>query len=132
MSIVISNGWRTEALKRELGISPSAEVEARLFTNNKTPTETDMVGDYTEAAGGGYAAHTLNGAGYTVTPGNPATATRNVAWTFTGPLTGNAQAYGAYFTSGGVLVGAQKFAAPQPITGAETPVTLDPLEFRRV
>lgn len=132
MSITISNGWRAESLKRELGISPTAEVEARLFTNNKTPTDDDVLADYTEAGGGGYAAKTLNGAGYTVTPGNPATATRTESWTFTGPLTGNAQAYGAFFTSGGILVGAEKFAAPQPITGPQTPVTLNPFEFRRV
>lgn len=132
MSIVISDDWRAESLKRELNISPPGDIVARLFTNNKTPTSADVLADYTEAAGGGYVAKTLNGAGYTVTPGNPATATRTVAWTFSGPLTGNAQAYGAYFTSGGVLVGAEKFAVAQPISGAETPVTLNPLEFRRV
>lgn len=131
MSIVISNDWLLESLKRDLGISPTAEVEARLFTNNKTPSNADVLADYTEAAGGGYAAKILDDEGYTLTPGNPAKATRNVAWTFTGPLTGGVPVYGAYFTSGGVYVGARKFAAPQPISGPETPVTLNPFEYRR-
>jgi hypothetical protein len=82
----------------------------RLFTNNITPGEGDTEASYTEAAGFGYAALTLAGAGWTATPGAPTeTVFAQQTFTFTGAL-GNV--YGYYVTElgSGLLKWAERFA----------------------
>ena len=81
-----------------------------LFTNDITPGETDVVGDYAEATGYDYAAKVLTGANWTVTPGAPTEASYDQqTFTFTGAL-GNV--YGYYLTqndTANTLILAERF-----------------------
>jgi len=87
----------------------------RLYTNNLTPADTDVVGSYTEASGGGYAAKTLDKASWTINTGNdPSDATyAQQTFTFTGALAGSATVYGYYVTdtTGAILLWAERFPA---------------------
>lgn len=96
----------------------------KLFTNNYTPLTTSVAGDFTEAAGGGYAAITLTAGSWTVsTSSTPRQASyAEQTFTFTGALTGNATIYGYFIVDAdGVLVYAEKAAGTlQPTTNGET------------
>jgi len=130
MAIMLANSWRLEALKRQVDISSGAPVQARLFTNNRTPAATDALTDYTEASGGGYAAQQIDSGDWEAVEASPSELSASVTFEFTGPLAGAAQAYGVYLTSGGKLVGAERFAGPANITGPQTPVHLSPVTLR--
>lgn len=97
--LVVNNGEET-ALEYLTGrVTTVRDLVYRLFANNITPAETDTAATYTEAAGGGYAAITLTGANWTITPGAPTQASyAQQTWTFTGPLTTNPTVYGYYVT----------------------------------
>lgn len=88
------------------------DLTLKLYTNNYTPLDTSVAGDYTEASGGGYAAKTLTNGSWTISTGNdPSDAVyAQQTWTFTGTLAGTATIYG-YFVidAAGVLVFGEKF-----------------------
>jgi hypothetical protein len=93
-------------------IEPSTgnNLTLKLFVNNITPADDDVVGDYTEAAGGGYAAKTLIAASFTVSDvsGIMQAAYAQQQFVFTGPLTTNPTIYGAYIVDAdGVLICAE-------------------------
>lgn len=84
----------------------------KLNTNNYVPLDTSVAGDFTEAAGGGYAAVTLTNGSWVITVGNdPSDAVyAQQTWTFTGALTGTATIYGYFVVDAdGVFVFAEKF-----------------------
>lgn len=87
-----------------------------LFATNVTPDDTKVLGDFTEAAGGGYAAKTLaNGAGWTISKvGNiEQAAFAAQTFTFTGALTTNGTVYGyGVKDADGVLITAELLPAP--------------------
>jgi len=90
-----------------------ADLTLKLYTNDVTPDDADVAGDYTEAAGGGYAAKTLSNGSWTVTTANdPSDAVyAQQTFTFTGALTGTATIYGYFIVDAdGVLFAAEKFA----------------------
>ncbi|MBE7415074.1 MAG: hypothetical protein HS130_07570 [Deltaproteobacteria bacterium] len=70
--------------------------QLRLFTNNITPLDTHTAADYTQAAGGGYAAKTLNNGGFTRSNvgGIEQVTYPEQVFTFSGPLNGGATIYG--------------------------------------
>lgn len=111
MALLVPNGGEVIALSYLVGKTASTEnLVLRLFTNNKTPAEADVVGDYTEATGNGYASITLTGASWSVTGGAPTTAAyAQQTFTFTGAL-GNV--YGYYLTRAttGDLVYSERFS----------------------
>jgi len=76
----------------------SKNLKIRLFTNDYTPVDTSILSNFTEAAGGGYAAKNLTNGSWTVFAANdPSDAVYpKQTWTFTGPLTGSATIYGYY------------------------------------
>jgi hypothetical protein len=93
-------------------VEPTAgnNLTLKLFVNNITPSDDDVVGDYTEAAGGGYAAKTLSAASFTVSDaaGIMQAAYAQQQFVFTGPLTTNTDIYGAYIVDAdGVLICAE-------------------------
>lgn len=73
-------------------------LSLRAFTNNITPADDDVLADYTEAAGGGYAAIALAAADWTgsITNGIAQVTQAMKTFTFTGPLTGGVPIYGYY------------------------------------
>lgn len=84
----------------------------KLYTNNYTPLDTSVAGDFTEASGGGYAAKTLSNASWVVTTGNdPSDAVyAEQTWTFTGLLAGSATVYGYFIVDAdGILLLGEKF-----------------------
>ena len=109
----------------------SKDLVVKLYTNNYTPVDTSVAGDFTEAAGGGYVTKTLTNGSWTVTVGNdPSDAVyAEQTWTFTGTLTGSATIYG-YFVVGnngtGTLVYAELLGASfQPLNnGDQLKITL--------
>lgn len=89
----------------------------RLYQNNRTPAETDVASDYTEATFPGYAAQALNDFGTPFLNGANKAQMQSGLHTFTS--TGSSPSntiYGYYVTdSGGNLVGAELRAAG-PVT----------------
>ena len=92
-----------------------ALVSLRLFQNNWTPTVTDTVANYTEATFSGYAAVDISalwGAAYTNGAGQGEIDCPEQTFAFGGGAISN-YVYGAYVLSaGGILVYAERFAAP--------------------
>jgi len=86
-------------------------LRLRLFANNHTPTDDDLVSDYTEAVGGGYLEKTLLPENFTVSKVNGIVQVAYNApqsFVFTGPLTTNSDIYGAYLVDDdGEYIGAE-------------------------
>jgi hypothetical protein len=97
--IAVRNGQVVTLSLLVNNIASAQNVVYHLFCNNVTPSETDTVGTYTEAAGGGYASKTLTGSSWTVTSATPSLASyAQQTWTFTGALTTNPTVYGYFVT----------------------------------
>jgi hypothetical protein len=116
MAIVLTDLGAEQILKKYFAnTDPTGGVDLtlKLFTNNINPADTDVVGGYTEAVGGGYAAKTLTAASFTIsTVGDIAQAAyAQQTFTFTGPLTGPGTIYGYFVVDAdGVLIYAEKAA----------------------
>lgn len=112
MALLVPNAGETDALSFFVAKSNATNLILKLYTNNISPGETDVAGTYTEAAGNGYTALTMNGANWTVTAGAPSLAEyAQQTFTFTGALglvygyfmvraTSGTIAYGERFTDG--------------------------------
>lgn len=115
MTIVVQNNGEKIALEYLVNKNGNTEdLVYRLYTNTITIAETDTAASYTEAAGGGYVAKTLTGSSWTITPGDPTTATyAQQQWDFTGALTGPSGIKGYYVTRAttGDLVYSESFGA---------------------
>lgn len=93
----------------------------KLFVNDVTPADDDVVGDYTEAAGGGYAAKTLTASSFTVSTvgGIVQAAYAQQDFVFSGALATNPSIYGVYIVDDdGVLICAERAAASYTPTAA--------------
>jgi hypothetical protein len=101
----------------------SKDLTLKLFTNNFTPGTTTVVGDFTEAAGGGYSAITLSNGSWTVSSISvPRSATyAQQTFTFTGALTSSATVYGYYIVDDdNVLIAAEKVGTITPANSGDT------------
>ncbi len=100
------------------------DISLRLYSNDYTPIETSTLAAFTEVAGGGYAAITLNDAEWVVTPGAPSVAEyAQQTFTFTGATTAPGTIYGYYLVDivTGLLIGAERFSGSvAPFTPAAT------------
>lgn len=122
MALVVCNNGESKALEYYVNKSTPENLVYRFFATNVTPAETDTAGTYTEAAGGGYAAITMTGASWTVTPGAPSSAAyAQQTYTFTGPLTTNATIYGYYVTRSSTadLMHAEAFTSFTPANNGD-------------
>lgn len=122
MSLTVPNAAETLVLQKLL----NQVLTLRLFSNNKTPGETDTVGSYTEVAGGGYAGKALAYASWTVSEGVAAYPAQT--FTFTGATTAPGTIYGYYVTdASGDLLWAERFDASVvpfiPIAGSKIRIT---------
>ena len=109
MALVVPNASEVTILEYVLNKGAPEELDMRLYTNDHTPAETDVVSTYTEATGGGYVVKNLNAASWVITPGNPSASEHpQVTWIFTG-IVGNV--YGYYITrrTTGDLMWAERF-----------------------
>jgi hypothetical protein len=109
MALVVPNAGEDVMLQNILNKTAPENQTLKLYTNNITPAETDTAGTYTEASGSGYAAKSLTGASWTVTPGAPTTAAAaQQTWTFTGAL-GNVYGYFVVQATSGIILWAERF-----------------------
>lgn len=117
MAIVYANVGEEVALKASLNHTAATNLVLRLYSNDVTPGETDTAGTYTELTTSGYAAITLTGSSWTVTPGAPTSASY-AQQTF--QLNGSATAYGYYLTyaTSGTLFAAERFSSAPYTVGA--------------
>lgn len=96
MTVFVVQDGEELALRNFLNQTAPQNQTLQLFVNNVTPAETDVIGTYTIATGGGYADKSLTGANWTFGTTSPTVATYNAlqTWTFTGPLTTNLTIFG--------------------------------------
>lgn len=74
MTIVVCDNGETRALEYLVNKGAPENLRVRLYTNNKSPAETDNAASFNEATFSGYAAAALAGANWTVAPGAPSVA----------------------------------------------------------
>lgn len=128
MTLKLVNGGEVIALEYLVNKDAPQDLVLRTFKNNITPADTDVAASYTESNFTGYAAITLTGASWTVTPGDPAVATfaeRN----FTSSADQTLQTvYGYYLTraTGGELVWSERLPTPQAIQNSGDRVSVTP------
>lgn len=125
MALVVPTASRQTMAKAAFNHTAAQNQTLKLYTNNYTPIMSSVAADFTEAAGGGYAAKTLTGTSWTVGDDGVDDALLSYAeqvWTFTGTLTGSASAYGIFVVqaTSGLLMYAEKFANPyQPLNSGD-------------
>ena len=115
MTLVVPSGAEVLALQEFLNNG----LVLKLYSNDLTPSETDVVGDYIEVSGGGYASKALAYASWTIVSGNPSYGIfAQQIFTFTGSTDAPGTAYGYYVVdSDGALRWAERFAeASLPFT----------------
>lgn len=127
MAVVFTDAAEVIALRNFLNNTAPESLVLRLYSNNRSPAKSDVVGDYTEVSGSGYAAVTLNPANYVFSPGDPATAAHpQVTFTFNGAA-GNVFGYFVTRATTADLLFANRFSnAPINIAnnGDEIRITL--------
>lgn len=116
MSLLVTDVGEVKLLDRALNLSAQENLTLKLYANNYVPVEGSVAGDFTEVAGGGYAAKTLtNGtwAGASTAGGTTSSAYAEQTFTFTGALTTNPDIYGYFIVgaSSGTLYWAEKASA---------------------
>lgn len=106
MALTVPSAGANEILTRALNKGATGDVKLKLFTNNLTVGDGNVVGDVTESTGTGYAAETLAGASWTITGDQASYA--QVTFTYTGA---EANVYGYYITNsaGTILLWVEKF-----------------------
>lgn len=107
MPLLVPNASEATMLEAVLNKTPAEDLVLRLYTNNKTPAETDTAASYTEASGSGYAAKSLAGASWSVAGSTASYAEQT--FTFSGAL---GQVYGYFVTqaTSGKLMWAERFS----------------------
>lgn len=109
MAVSFTNEAETLALKNFLNVQAAENIVIKLYSNDKTPGHTDVVGDYTEVSGGGYASESLTAASWSVSSGNPSQAQYpQITFAFTGAA-GNVYGYYAVGASTNKLLWADRF-----------------------
>lgn len=122
MALLVPNPSEGLLLSFALGAATPGNQYLKLFTNNITQAEDDILADYTEMTTQGYVQKTLTKTSWSVTAAsgttaNPATATyAQQVWTFDG--TGGATTVYGYMVvdvTTGLLLWAEKFATSKVV-----------------
>jgi hypothetical protein len=109
MTLLVPNDAELIILETFLNKAPSEDLIIHLYASDTSPSETDLVGTYTEVTGGGYSAQNLTAASWVVVPGNPTAATHPITtFAFTA---GVGNVYGYYVTqvTSGKLMWSERF-----------------------
>jgi hypothetical protein len=127
MTLLVANGSEILMMENFLNKTAPQDLILKLYSSDTTPAETDTSATYTETAGGGYAEVALVAATWTVTGGNPTTASYpEQTFSFTGAA-GNVYGYYVVQAISGDLMWAERFpSAPLNIqnNGDEIRITL--------
>lgn len=113
MALNVPVGGEALALQYLVNKSTPQNLILKLFKNDITPGETDVVGDYTEANFTGYSAITLTGSSWTVNGASSPAVASYAQQSFVSTAGSQNQAvYGYYLVraSGGELVYSERFA----------------------
>lgn len=109
MAVAFTNLAETVALKNFLNIQPAENITIKLYSNNRTPGHGDVLSNYTEVIGGGYAAIPLAASSWSVSTGDPSQAQYpQISFAFTGSA-GNVYGYYAVGVSSNTLLWADRF-----------------------
>ena len=124
MAMIFADVGELELLDKMLkdALTVDEDYTLKLYTNNETPTQASVAGDFTEATFTGYAAKTLTRAGWNAatTISNKASATYGTDQTWTA---GSSQTiYGAYVigTTSTTLLWAELFASSVSLVDTDT------------
>jgi hypothetical protein len=96
MALVAPNVGEVILLRYMLNHTAATDVEMRLYNNNHTPVEADVLGSYTQASAAGYTAVSLPGVNWTVSTSLGTTTGEHSETTFS--FTTSATIYGYYVT----------------------------------
>jgi hypothetical protein len=138
MSAIIVDGGKQLMLKLKVGLSTINLSNAlfHLFTNNVSPTHSDTLGTYTEAAWTGYAAQVAGGWSAPTLDGTFHATTTGGLMTFTNPSGSSQSVYGYFVTDNPktTLVFVERFTGapltiPNGMTLTVTPTITDQSEF---
>ena len=116
MALLMPDVGEVLLLSYSLNKVAATDVKLRLFTNDYTPVEGSVVGNFTEAVAAGYAAIALVGASWTISSAGGVTTAAYAQQTFT--LTAASTNYGYYITNndGSQVLWAERFTdAPHVI-----------------
>lgn len=108
MAIIFTNTAKENTLTYLTGGSTTPEsLVLRLYSNDKTPSSTDVTADYTEFSGGGYSSITLTPANWTISGGSAIYPQQS--WTFNAAAT---DVYGYYLVTetSNELIFAERFS----------------------
>ena len=130
MGLILTDEGATaelEILFNNVRATGGNNLTLKLFCNDQTPVDTHTSVDYTEAAGGGYAAKALTMGSWIVsTVSNIVQAAyAQQAWSFTGALTTNPTVYGYYIVDAdGEVFWAERLPTSfTPVNGAVLNIT---------
>lgn len=138
MTMVVTNGGEKLLLEAMVGKVAAGDLKLKLFTNDYTPAQDDVPGDFTEmGAVQGYAAKTLSPASWNagVEGTGTGSAAANKAYieyaqqTFMADGTGGAQTVYGYFitnNAGTVVVAAERFGSAQTFAIAGDLIKITP------
>jgi hypothetical protein len=129
MPLVVPNAAEAIMLANVLNKTAPETLILRLYKNDVTPGEDDDETTYEQADFSGYAAVTLTGANWTITPGAPSSASY-AQQTFTSDAAQAAQAiYGYYVieTTSGALKWAERFGSPATMTNDGDQIKVTPV-----
>lgn len=116
MALLVPDVGEVLLLSYALNKVEPTEVKLKLYTNDYTPVEGSVVGNFTEATAAGYAAIVLAGASWTIATSVGVTTAEYAQQTFT--LTAASTNYGYYITNndGSQVLWAERFSdAPHTI-----------------
>lgn len=123
--VVVTNG---DQVLLNTGLAFGNTLSLRLYTNNITPSKSDLLATYTQASGSGYAAISMPRGSWvfsnTGAGGNGNAQYPAQSWTFTGAIT----VYGYYIvdSSSGLLMWAERFAGAPLTFAAAGVLTITP------
>lgn len=129
MTILVPAVGENKQLEFQLGVSVPGNQTLKLFVNNITPADADVAGTYTEMSTLGYAAKTLTKTSWVVAQNGAAKAEGSYAQqTFAFTAGAAVIVYGYYVvdSTSGVLLYAERFAAPPTISLSTDTIKITP------
>lgn len=128
MPLIVPNASEVTLLQFALGYATPGNQTLKLFTNNITPSDTDVAASYTVMSGQGYADITLTKSSWSVTSsaGVGTAVYGQQTWTFTAG--GPTIVYGYYIVDSttGLLLWSELFNSPKTIANAGDQIQITP------
>lgn len=127
MTLLAPNNSEVVLLRYMLNHTVATDVELRLYSNNHTPAESDVLGNYTQSSAAGYTAVSLPGTGWTVSTSLGTTTGQHADQVFS--YTTSDTIYGYYVTNDAAtqLLWSERFSsAPFSVPSGGGTITITP------